>query len=237
MSSAKPRLRLWEWAGIAFILLVGAGLLMPMLGRSREGSLRASCAGNLKQLGLVLKMYANESKGERLPPLSPIPNNWIFDMRAVYPEYLTDLRVLECPSSPLQMHFRQPECVSSLYYIYTGYSIFSDEQALALFEAYHRLPFAVFSSSSLTLPVPVWANSSRPDSAGSHTIPVMWDRVPLDQSQFAHVPYGCNVLHLDGHVQFVRYSYYNNSDYFPVTRLSAETFGSVIPQMPFHCYE
>jgi len=45
------------------------------------------------------------------------------------------------------------------------------------------------------------------------------------------------VLHLDGHVEFVKYSYYNNSDFFPVTRLSAETFGSVLPQMPMHCYE
>ena len=36
---------------------------------------------------------------------------------------------------------------------------------------------------------------------------------------------------------FVKYSYYNNSDFFPVTRLSAETFGSVLPQMPMHCYE
>jgi prepilin-type processing-associated H-X9-DG protein len=127
--------------------------------------------------------------------------------------------------------------VSSLYYIYTGFAIISDEQALALYEAYHQLPFAMLASNDLTLPVPIWANSTRPDSAGQNTIPVMWDRVPLVESAFAHVPCGCNVLHMDGHVEFVRYSYYNNSDYFPVTRLSAETFGSTLPLMPVHCYE
>ena len=95
----------------------------------------------------------------------------------------------------------------------------------------------MFARNDLTLPVPVWSNSSRPDVVGSSAIPVMWDRVPLDESQYGHVPRGANVLHLDGHVEFVKYSYYNNSDFFPVTRLSAETFGSVLPQMPMHCYE
>ena len=237
MSPGRLRMRLWEWAAIMFLLLTGVALLVPVLGRSREAAHRATCVNNLKQLGIVIKMFANESKGEAFPPLSPIPNNWMFDMSAVYPEYLTDLSILVCPSSPLPVRFDHPECVSSLYYIYTGYAIISDEQALALFEAYHHLPFAVFAHNDLTLPIAVWANSSRPQTASQNTIPVMWDRVPLDESLFGHEPNGCNVLHMDGHVEFVRYSYYNNSDYFPVTRLSAETFGSVLPQMPFHCYE
>ncbi|HOD50951.1 MAG TPA: hypothetical protein PLJ71_14920 [Candidatus Hydrogenedentes bacterium] len=233
----KLQLRLWEWAVILVLVFIGAALLMAALPRAREASRHASCASNLKQLGMVMKMFANESKGATFPPLSPIPNNWMFDMSALYPEYLTDLSVLVCPSSLIHLRFERPECVSSLYYIYTGYALVSDEQALALFEAYHYLPFAAFARNDLALPVPVWANSSRPDTAGQSTIPVMWDRIPLNESQFGHVPYGANVLHMDGHVEFVKYSYYNNSDYFPVTRLSAETFGSVLPRMPTHCYE
>lgn len=236
MSSAKLSIRLWEWAAIVLVLIIGAALLLPALSRGRESAARASCANNLKQLGLVMRMFAGEHSGA-YPPLSPVPNNWMLDMRTVYPEYLTDLTILACPGSPVNIRFDRPECVSSLYYVYAGYAIVSDEQALALFEAYHHLPFAMFARNDLTLPVPVWSNSSLPDVVGSSAIPVMWDRVPLDESQYGHVPRGANVLHLDGHVEFVKYSYYNNSDFFPVTRLSAETFGSVLPQMPMHCYE
>ena len=52
-------------------------------------------------------------------------------MRTVYPEYLTDLTILDCPGSPVNIRFDRPECVSSLYYVYAGYAIVSDEQALA----------------------------------------------------------------------------------------------------------
>ena len=149
----KLQLRLWEWAVILVLVFIGAALLMAALPRAREASRHASCASNLKQLGMVMKMFANESKGATFPPLSPIPNNWMFDMSALYPEYLTDLSVLVCPSSLIHLRFERPECVSSLYYIYTGYAIVSDEQALALFEAYHYLPFAAFARNDLALPV------------------------------------------------------------------------------------
>lgn len=59
--------------------------------------------------------------------------------------------------------------------------------------------------------------------------------VPVVDREFAHVPMGCNVLHMDGHVQFVEYSYYNMSRNFPVTRVAAETFGSVLPQPAVDC--
>ena len=113
----KLQLRLWEWAVILVLVFIGAALLMAALPRAREASRHASCASNLKQLGMVMKMFANESKGATFPPLSPIPNNWMFDMSALYPEYLTDLSVLVCPSSLIHLRFERPECVSSLYYI------------------------------------------------------------------------------------------------------------------------
>jgi RNA polymerase sigma-70 factor (ECF subfamily) len=53
-----------------------------------QGSLRASCANNMKQLGLSLKMYQNEARHELLAA------GWA----SMYPEYLSDPRVLLCPS-------------------------------------------------------------------------------------------------------------------------------------------
>ena len=243
-----------EWAIAMALIVTLAFVLIPALGRSREASRRASCANNLRQLGIVLKMFSNESRGEMYPRLSPVANNWMFDLDAVYPEYLTDLSVLVCPKSPyanadlfaLQSNALHsgvprgtvhPDCVSSLFYTYLGYAVTSDEQALALFDAYYTQPFGTVGTENLSLVMPVWENSGRVKMpGGSAAIPLMWDRVPLYEEEFSHQPLGGNILHKDGHVEFVRYSYYNNSNYFPMTRLTAETYGTVFPRMSSDCY-
>jgi prepilin-type N-terminal cleavage/methylation domain-containing protein/prepilin-type processing-associated H-X9-DG protein len=43
------------------------------------------------------------------------------------------------------------------------------------------------------------------DTAGAASIPVLWDQIATDVSNFNHIPAGQNVLYLDGHVAFWRY--------------------------------
>ena len=87
------------------IIAILAGLLLPALSRSRESARIASCAGNLKQMALVFKMYADEHSGNwvsRAVPYHRVRDYgkvWAYaDGVLLYPEYLSDHSVTLCPS-------------------------------------------------------------------------------------------------------------------------------------------
>jgi peroxiredoxin len=112
------------------------------LSRAQDAARRSSCANNLKQMGLVFKMYANESRGQQWPQIEDRRYNLMVEGDEIFPEYLTDLNILRCPGAlggEPQPALTTPDDVTDESYFYLGWAIATEEEGLALLDMYESL--------------------------------------------------------------------------------------------------
>ncbi len=103
----KRGFTLIELLVVIAIIAILAAILLPALARAREAARRASCASNLKQFGIIFKMYANEANG-KFPPMAKYRRTDArnqgcgymlgFDGGILYPDYWNDPSIARCPS-------------------------------------------------------------------------------------------------------------------------------------------
>jgi prepilin-type N-terminal cleavage/methylation domain-containing protein/prepilin-type processing-associated H-X9-DG protein len=94
------------------IIAILAAILLPALARAREAARRASCQSNLKQWGVIHKMYSGENDGKWVPINEYFPGQMHAHMTdtlamgpqgsLLYPDYWNDAAIMLCPSDSHQ---------------------------------------------------------------------------------------------------------------------------------------
>lgn len=83
---------------VMVIISILAAFLLPALGGARERARRTKCMNNLKQVGIALHSYAGDHN-ESFPE----------SLGALYPDYLDDNRIFDCPSGEAEGSESTPE--------------------------------------------------------------------------------------------------------------------------------
>jgi len=189
---------------------------------TRGEELKAQSHNNLKQLGLIMKMFANESRGELFPPLTSLRGHLAMDATFVYPEFMSDTTVYISPAHPDYLNISTiansdaPSVIGDHSYWYLGY-VLPDEATGIAFVNHFRT--AAQSGEVLTenIDAPELEseqiyrlrngierflitdiNDPRASSGLQSTIPLVIERPGFHEG-------GANVLFLDGHVEFMPY--------------------------------
>jgi len=239
----------WRRAAVyAAVALVVAGLIVPFLIVRREEQRRQAAVHRMKQLGVAFKMYANDHR-EYYPPLTPYEDVWMFDVAALYPDYLTDLTVLVNPrlANADQLHRelealagRQPPDweritrIAAQSYTYLPYVVRDEREAQALAKARAKAPPSEYNADTLQAGDVTLRrvregierffitdiNNPAAANVGQSEIPVLFENIEQVR-QRKHK--NANVLYMDGHVECLAYGPYPSGD-FPITEGVADAF-------------
>jgi prepilin-type N-terminal cleavage/methylation domain-containing protein/prepilin-type processing-associated H-X9-DG protein len=180
---------------IAIILLL-AGLLLPTLGKARLASKRSVCASNLRQIGVALTLYQQETEAGLYPPIYGVGHPPSMQWMAKLLQFGIKGNVFFCPVdanfNPGTSTIDDPDDRKSHSYVFNGF----DELHLDI----GQCP----ATSQIVNPSDVIIlGEKKPSETDFYMSLGAGDDVRvLDQDRHNH---GANYLYADNHVGFLHF--------------------------------
>jgi prepilin-type processing-associated H-X9-DG protein len=222
------------WSRSRFIQIVIAMLITAIIAailwfvfpKYQQYVLKASCQNNLRQLYLVLQMYANTSPHEKYPPAICVNGIWTIDLRSLYPEHLTDPDILICTADidskeKMKKAWEQtPPDWDTLHrmlakqYVYFPWFVFQEEDFFEIIELpdFQNLPpdqdIDIKGKTTLRMRAGIERLLiNEINNPGIYYL--MRSRIPVafdNPGNTSHIPSGINVLYMDGHIEFIPFN-------------------------------
>lgn len=217
------------------VAVVAIAVLMPIWRRYEESARRASTQGNMKQLALMFKMYADQSGSSSWPRLAPHEDAWAPDLDALraigfvnpepllseqHPDVARLRRELERAWRHAESDFSEVERLMGESYGYLGYTVSNEAEFDALRKARDG---GLLGDGSESLAVPGLAKAIAPlregverflitdinnpgaSATAQSTIPVLVEIASWKHKHSVASYDGASVSYMDGHVAFVPY--------------------------------
>lgn len=197
---------------IAVIGILGA-MLIPLTGKARASARQAQCASNLRQIGMALRLYADENDG-LLPGIAHlrVEDSWVFALRP-YLDNVNEIRI--CPSDPRADRMREVDWATS--YVMNDIIFFpsTDEFGRPAGEDFRRID--ALQAPSRTILAFIEADHRGIAPSDDHTHATDWggnwsavlndiapDRHRAGGEDPSRTTGNANYLFADGHVQAIR---------------------------------
>lgn len=193
--SRKSGFTLIELLVVITIIAILAAILFPVFSRAREKARAASCASNLKQIGLAAKMYLEDYDQVNVPAVVSTPGGTL-SWAVLLKPYHKNLQLFTCPSKARWVIANNAHSGGYVLAAVIKPTVGVTTPSTGWHDADYDDP----SKTVFALDAPYYATGQ----AGTNSGPVYVSNVdPTDVDNLRHFD-GINILWYDGHVKWMR---------------------------------
>ena len=207
MYGKKNGFTLIELLVVIAIIAILAAILFPVFAKAREKSRQAACQSNLKQIGLAIRMYAEDYDDGMPPSRDAAGSAWWPDYISPYVQQKSISKVFICPSGATSTYMQVWGTTNKNNYLNYAYLHVMDPSAIGDYPP-RRITQCVYPDKKGMV---IDASGQIPTFSDVQS----WNGTnPLSYFADARHNGGLNTLFVDGHVKWMDVQHMKDDDIY-----------------------